>query len=124
GVREEQERGTRYQFAHPRVRALIYRGIDDTRKHAIHLFIADALIRTATGVSATRIADHFNAGSGPFEVDPTRRDAIAHYNLLAAREALLGGEFQSAFKYCRSGLALFPFQTDPDTTADHAGLVQ
>ena len=122
GVREEQERGTRYQFAHPRVRALIYRSMDDTQKHAIHLFIADALIRTdAAGVSATRIADHFNAGSGPFEVDPTRRDAIAHYNLLAAREALLESEFQPAFKYCRSGLALFPFRpipTPPPITRD------
>ena len=71
-----------------------------------------------------RIADQFNAGGDPFHVAPARRNAIAHYNLLAAREALLENEFQPAFKYCRSGLALFPLRPPQTLAADHAQLVQ
>ena len=125
GLREDQERGMRYQFAHPRVRSLIYQRIDDARKLDIHLVIADALIHTDTaGTSAKRIADQFNAAGGPFDTNAARRNAIAHYNLLAAREALVDGEFQPAFKYCRSGLALFPLNPRQPPEADHAQLVQ
>ena len=69
GLREDQERGMRYQFAHPRVRSLIYQR--HRRRHAsstIHLVVADALIHTDTAdTSAKRIADQFNAGGEPFE---------------------------------------------------------
>ena len=125
GVREGSERSMRYQFAHPRVRALIYERIDDDEKLRIHRAIADALIHAdAAGMSAKRIADQFNAAGWPFDVDPSQRDAIAHYNLLAAREALVEGSFQPAFKYCRSGLALFAPSRPEADSADHAQLVQ
>ena len=125
GLREEQDRGMRYQFAHPRVRALIYRRIADDRKQHIHLVVADALVSAdTTGSSAKRVADQFNAAVGPFESDPKRRNAIAHFNLLAAREALLESAFQPAFKYCRSGLALYPLGPNRPLAADHAELVQ
>ncbi|HTK96719.1 MAG TPA: protein kinase, partial [Pseudomonadales bacterium] len=125
GLREDQERGMRYQFAHPRVRSLIYQRIDDARKIDIHVVIADALIHTDTaGTSAKRIADQFNAAGGPFDRDVSRRNAIAHYNLLAAREALVDSEFQPAFKYCRSGLALFPLNPRQPPDEAHSQLVQ
>ena len=125
GLREDQERGMRYQFAHPRVRALIYQSIDDTKKLEIHLVVADALIHADTAASSTkRIADQFNAAGAPFHAEPSRRNAIAHYNLLAAREALLESAFQPAFKYCRSGLALFPLSPRQTLAPDHALLVQ
>jgi hypothetical protein len=93
GLREDQERGMRYQFAHPRVCSLIYQRINDAQAD-IHLVIADALIHTDTaGTSAKRIADQFNAAGGPFDTNAARRNAIAHYNLLAAREALVDGDF-------------------------------
>ena len=125
GLREDQERGMRYQFAHPRVRALIYQRIDDAKKLHTHQVIADALIHADTGgTSAKRIADQFNAAGGPFDADASRRNAIAHYNLLAAREALIEGAFQPAFKYCRSGLALFPLSPRQPLGADHVQQVQ
>jgi PAS domain S-box-containing protein len=125
GLREDQERGMRYQFSHPRVRALIYERIDDARKAQIHLVVADALMRTdAPAMSARRIADQFNASGGPFDAQPSRRNAISHYNLLAAREALAEGSFQPAFKYCRSGLALFPLKRQQPVPDDQVPLVQ
>jgi PAS domain S-box-containing protein len=108
GLRDGDENGEVYQFAHPRVRSLLYSAIDDVEKSRIHLAVAQALIADPRKTSsAQRIADHFNAACGPFEADDTFRDQIAHYNLLAAREALGLGLFQPAFKYCRTGLALY-----------------
>jgi PAS domain S-box-containing protein len=108
GTREPDSATDAYQFAHPRVRALLYAGIGDAEKCRIHLAVAHALIADQRRPSnAQRIADHFNAASGPFEVDASLRDEIAHYNLRAAREALEFGLFQPAFKYCRTGLAVY-----------------
>ena len=108
GVRDDRDGGLSFQFAHPRVRALIYEQLSDSAKRELHLAIAQALIKSdASGADAPRIADQFNAGCGPFEADDVERQNVAHYNLLAARECLRRGLFQPAFKYCRSGLALF-----------------
>jgi signal transduction histidine kinase/CheY-like chemotaxis protein/HPt (histidine-containing phosphotransfer) domain-containing protein/tetratricopeptide (TPR) repeat protein len=111
GARDDQDSRISYQFAHPRVRALIYGTIDDRRKAEIHLLITSALIeRDRDGDNATLIADHFNAGGGPFDSHTDTRDQVAHYNLAAARTALRDGSFQPAFKYARSGLSLFTDQ--------------
>ncbi len=97
-----------YQFAHARVRALIYEQIDDDDKARTHRAIAAAL-RQREDISghAFKIADHLNSASMPFARNDEHRDDIAHFNLLAARQALLSNAFQPAFKYCRSGMALF-----------------
>ncbi len=106
GVEDSHSLG--YQFAHARVRALVYESIADDEKARVHRAIADAL-RRREGIPghAFKIADHLNASSDPFADDGRRRDDVAHYNLLAAREALRNNAFQPAFKYCRSGMALF-----------------
>jgi len=97
-----------YQFAHPRVRALVYEQIDPIEKNRIHRSIAAALRRSEPrDGTALRIADHLNAGATPYAADTDGRDEIAHYNLLAAREALRTGAFQPAFRFCRAGLALY-----------------
>ncbi|MGD8829446.1 MAG: ATP-binding protein [Pseudomonadales bacterium] len=104
-----------YQFAHPRIRALVYGGIRDGRKPDHHLSIARFLIGTGrpSGAKLLQIADHLNAATDPLETDPERRAEVAHFNLLAARETLRQGVFQQAYKYCRSGLALIRQPTDP-----------
>ncbi len=113
GLRETDSTGQVYQFAHPRVRSLLYESIEDAEKSRIHLGVAHALIADGRQhSSAQRIADHFNAACGPFEVDDTLREQVAHYNLLASREAIGLGLFQPAFKYCRTGLALYSTQPD------------
>ncbi len=97
-----------YQFAHPRIRALVYGSIDERTKPEHHLRIARYLSGTGrpSGAKLLQIADHLNAATDPIETDPERRAEVAHYNLLAARETLRQGVFQQAYKYCRSGLAL------------------
>ena len=107
GVNERE--GMSYQFAHPRVRSLVYERIPRDEKAAIHLAIADALRKIDGEPSgAYRVAEQLNAGVAPFDTEAPRRDEVAHCNLLAAREALRAGSFQPAFKYARAGLALFP----------------
>ncbi len=112
GLRDDEE-GQVYQFAHPRVRALLYAGISNAEKTRIHLALAQALIQhPGSRITAQRIADHFNAATGPFDAEAETLEQIAHYNHLAAREALGMGLFQPAFKYCRMGLALFSVHPD------------
>ena len=112
-ARDDRDHRMSYQFAHPRVRALVYGTVDDRRKTEIHLLITSTLIESdRDGDNATLIADHFNAGGGPFDSHTGTRDQIAHYNLAAARTALRDGAFQPAFKYARSGLSLFADQRD------------
>jgi PAS domain S-box-containing protein len=117
GLREGDAAGEIYQFAHPRVRALLYASMEDADKSRVHLAVAHALIAdTRRPSSAQRIADHFNAACSPFDADGALREQVAEYNLLAAREALGLGLFQPAFKYCRTGLARYT--TDPGIGSD------
>ena len=104
-----------YQFSHPRIRALVYRGIDETTKPRFHIRIARLLIDGGrpTGAKLLQIADHFNAATDPTEKDLGIRSEVAHFNLLAARETLRQGVFQQAYKYCRSGLALIELPAEP-----------
>src|SRR5262249_186469 len=90
GVNEREAMS--YQFAHPRVRSLIYERIPRDQKAEIHLAIADAM-REVDGEPGTayRIAEQLNAGVAPFAITSPRRDQVAHCNLLAAREALAAG---------------------------------
>ncbi|NJN53003.1 MAG: AAA family ATPase, partial [Gammaproteobacteria bacterium] len=109
-----------YQFAHNRVRALVYERMDEQTKSEAHRAIAAALRgRDDITGHALKIADHLNAASTPFARDAQDRDDVAHFNLLAAREALRQSAFQPAFKYCRSGIALFG---DDQTNADNETL--
>jgi PAS domain S-box-containing protein len=104
-----------YQFSHPRIRALVYRGIDDATKPEFHTRIARLLIDGGrpSGAKLLQIADHFNAATNPTETDLGIQSEVAHFNLLAARETLRQGVFQQAYKYCRSGLALIELPAEP-----------
>ncbi|TNF80817.1 MAG: response regulator [Gammaproteobacteria bacterium] len=104
-----------YQFAHPRIRALVYGGVSEARKQDFHLTIARYLSEGGrpTGAKLLQIADHLNAATDPIESDPERRAEVAHFNLLAARETLRQGVFQQAYKYCRSGLTLVEDASTP-----------
>ncbi len=103
---------TRYQFSHPRIRALIYSEIPDTEKFAHHKNIAEELQgqRRPTGALLLQIAEHLNAATDPTDMAADRRRENAHYNLLAARETLSQSAFQQAYKFCRSGLSLIDNQ--------------
>ena len=103
---------TRYQFSHPRIRALIYREIPEAEKFAHHQRIAEELQaqRRPTGTLLLQIAEHLNAATDPTDISADRRRENAHYNLLAARENLSQSAFQQAYKFCRSGLSLIDNQ--------------
>ncbi len=99
-----------YQFSHPRIRALTYQQLSHDTKRDIHFDVAEHLQtvgRPSSGV-VIEIAEHLNAGCNHLDLADEARQTIAHYNRLAAREALGRGSFQQAYKYCRSGLALQP----------------
>jgi PAS domain S-box-containing protein len=103
-----------YQFSHPRIRALIYSQMGDTRKSTKHLSIADYLKtgKRQTASNLLQIAEHLNAAADPLTMTSASRLDIAHYNLLAARETLRQGAFQPAYKFCRSGLSLIGEMSD------------
>lgn len=98
-----------YRFSHPRIASQIYADIEEKRKSELHFAIGEYLVanKHREGSNIINIADHFNAGADLSDLDPNRRLEIAHYNLLAGRESLQRATFQKAYKYARSGLALF-----------------
>ncbi len=103
---------TRYQFSHPRIRALIYAEIAESEKLAHHRRIAEELQaqRRPSGRLVLQIAEHLNAATDPTDMSAERRRQNAHYNLLAARENLSQSAFQQAYKFSRSGLSLIDDQ--------------
>ncbi len=111
-VGDNTDRELMYQFSHPRVRALTYSLLGDEQKQNIHLQIADNLIAEKRNDEETilSIADHLNIACDPFDTTNPRRDDIAHHNLIAAFAAKRRNSFQRTYKYCRSGLALFPVE--------------
>ena len=108
-----------FQFSHSRIRENVYERTPDDAKQELHLAIAEVM-RATTSVngahSAMRIVDHMNAATDPTRIDSDQRIKVAHQNLLASTEALANGQFQKAFKYCRSGLLLL----QPDTSGSLA----
>ncbi|MEM1229777.1 MAG: ATP-binding protein [Pseudomonadota bacterium] len=101
--------GSEYRFSHPRIAQAVYESIPEVEKRELHHDIARALIASTRqeGNSLLKTVDHLNASADLLSLDDERRAEFAHYNLLAARESLRRGAFQKAYKYCRSGLALF-----------------
>jgi len=108
-----------YQFAHHRIRAQIYADLDVPAKALVHLRVAETLKASGRrdGATVLAIADHLNAAVEPLDTAATQRAECAHYNLLAAGEALRTGAFQAAYRYARYGLAL---GLEPD--GEHAAL--
>jgi PAS domain S-box-containing protein len=109
-----------YQFAHHRIRTRIYADLDVADRSQVHLHIAQSLQTTGQrdGTTILAIANHLNAAVDPFETATAHRAQCAHYNSLAAREALAAGAFQAAYKYSRYGLTL---GLEPD--GEQAGLL-
>ena len=97
-----------FGFAHPRVRALVYASLPRADKLARHRAIAQALksLRRRQGPDVIELADHLNAAVDFITAPPDERADVAFHNLLAARAALADGQFQAAYKYCRSGLVV------------------
>jgi PAS domain S-box-containing protein len=102
------EANASYQFSHPRIRAFLYGAMDDTAKVAVHRAIVEHLKASnrLSGSTLVQIAEHMNAACNPLTLSDDERLAIAHQNLLAAREMLRQNAFQPAYKFCRSGLSL------------------
>ena len=98
-----------YRFSHPRIASLVYGEIEESLKAQLHGRIAQHLMshRRADGPVLIGIADHLNAATDLLSASTQERLETAHYNLLAARECLQQSAFQRAYKYSRSGLALF-----------------
>jgi PAS domain S-box-containing protein len=104
----EWEPGQTYCFSHPRVRTLLYSSLPQDDKPRRHEAIAHALksLRRSKGGAVMKIADHLNAAADFVAATLDQRADIAYHNLLAARAALHDGQFQAAYKYCRSGLVV------------------
>ncbi|MFK7914019.1 MAG: protein kinase, partial [Pseudomonadales bacterium] len=117
--------GNEYRFSHPRITQSVYENIDESAKRDYHYAIAQHLIRRhrQEGSSLLNTVDHLNASADLVTLPSERRSEFAHYNLLAARESLKRGAFQKAYKYCRSGMALF-FAKQPDPSAVYLELCQ
>ena len=111
----ESEPTVRYRFNDARVRALLYRDINETLKCEWHFRIAALLEAQPRSRSAAVIADHLNAGTNPLHLDDQQRHHIGHRNLLAAQESLRKNAFQPAYKYARTGLSVI---TTEATAAD------
>jgi PAS domain S-box-containing protein len=94
------------RFSHPRIRALLYGRLGAECKPAYHAAIAQALqaLRRRGPVDVMLLAEHLNAAVATPDIDPASRAEVVHQNLLAARAALQLGQFQLAYKFCRSGL--------------------
>ncbi len=110
-----------YQFSHPRIRTTLYDRTPVDLKLKLHLAIARALQhrnsdkgakRDADSTAIIDIAHHLNAATNPVDTPAELRQEVAHRNLLASRESLRLGNFQVAYKYSRSGLALLHSPAD------------
>ena len=117
--------GAEYRFSHPKIAQTAYCEIPEARKREMHLRIARHLMHAGRqeGQALLTITDHLNAATDLVDVEDEQRQEFAHYNQLAAREALKRASFQKAYKYCRSGLALF-FGPRPSTDAVYLELCQ
>ncbi|MEM6708581.1 MAG: histidine kinase dimerization/phospho-acceptor domain-containing protein, partial [Pseudomonadota bacterium] len=117
--------GSDYRFSHPRIAHALYRQIDEASKRELHHAIARHLMRNhrQEGAHLLLTADHLNAATNLVGVSDEQRQEFAHFNLLAAREALKRSNFQKAYKYSRSGLALF-FSAVPTTQSVYLELCQ
>jgi len=117
-----------YQFSHPRIRASLYARTPDDVKDTLHLALARALAKPLPGHARhspehtnLEIAHHFNAATNPIDTASELRQEVAHRNLLAARQSLQANNFQLAYKFSRTGLALLH---DAASVALHLELVE
>ena len=114
-----------FQFSHPRIRTALYERIPTDIKQQLHLNIARALRKDgkpardhaddASGARqnlAVDIAHHLNAATNPVDTPAQLCQEVAHQNLLAARECLHSNNFQLAYKFSRTGLALLDDSSD------------
>lgn len=108
-----------YKFAHYKVRATLYEKMPDETKVDLHLRLAKSLAGDIAQLKSRRknseIAGHFNAAIDPLNSTSADRSRAAHFNLLAAQEALLEGQFQQAYKYARTGLLVSDGLDNPGT---------
>ena len=89
-VREQSTAEPAYDFAHDKLRALVYEQISLARRRLVHRRVADALLRTATGSErASLVAQHLRlAGDDAGAADQHRRAAEHAASVLAHRDAL------------------------------------
>ncbi|MEZ5597816.1 MAG: ATP-binding protein [Pseudomonadales bacterium] len=97
-----------YQFAHARVRAIIYARLTETRKKAYHQQIADWYRENAQAGEnpLLTIVAHLNAASDPVTDAPGNRHELALLNLAAAHHHLTGLAAHPAYIAARTGLLL------------------
>ncbi|MFT7651448.1 MAG: signal transduction histidine kinase/serine/threonine protein kinase/CheY-like chemotaxis protein [Candidatus Azotimanducaceae bacterium] len=97
-----------YKFAHHKVRSTLYEKIPDTTKRDLHLRLAISMAeKSNNGESKQRnldVSTHYNAAIDPLNSPQEDRAKAAHFNLLAAQDALNAGLFQKAYKLARTGM--------------------
>ena len=106
-----------YQFAHPRIRSLIYGSLTDAEKSEFHVRLAQQYrsLDSRDPRRLQQISFHLNAGIDPLDSDVEQRRETAEVSLLAARTRLEEGDFKEAYKQCRAALMLL--ETLPDQAA-------
>jgi DNA-binding CsgD family transcriptional regulator/tetratricopeptide (TPR) repeat protein len=111
-IEELPSRRLAYRFTHELVRRSLYDGMSAVRRAELHLRVGEALERSG-GFSVADLAHHF-AAAAPF--GGTARGV--HYNVLAARAASAGLDFDEAAERLRVALEL-----GIDDPAERAGLL-
>jgi predicted ATPase/signal transduction histidine kinase len=101
----------RFQFAHPRVRQVIYDAIPNDQRARIHLRVGRTLLTTPEGPGVAdrlfEIVDQFNRGAGRIET-ADERVRLAEMNLRAATKARLATAYGPALDHCDAGITALP----------------
>jgi DNA-binding CsgD family transcriptional regulator/tetratricopeptide (TPR) repeat protein len=102
-IEELSVRRLAYRFTHELVRRAVYDRLSGVRRAELHLRVGEA-IEAAEERSVRRLADlaHHFAVAAP--VDPAKRGI--HYNVLAARAAIVAVAFEQATKLLETALEL------------------
>jgi PAS domain S-box-containing protein len=98
-----------FKFLHDRVQQAAYSMIDEKNKKPVHLQIGRMLLEnTPQEAREERSFDILNHLSAAYELitNPSERDILAEWNLLAAKKAKASAAYEMAFKYLKDALGL------------------
>ncbi|WP_226594206.1 ATP-binding protein, partial [Microseira wollei] len=96
-----------YRFLHDRVQQAAYSLIPEDQKQSTHLAIARLLRQNTPDAELEanifEIVNHWNRAVALL-IDPLEKTNLAQFNLIAGSKAKASNAYESALKYCRTGL--------------------
>ena len=107
--REEVSQIVNYKFLHDRVQQAAYSLIAEDQKQITHLNIGQLLFNNTPQISLEEkiflIVNHLNIGATLLR-DSTKKQELAHLNLIAGKKAISSTAYAAAVQYLSSGLKL------------------